>query len=122
MKTLPKGIRENKDAVAETIENNVRRVIIDEAPVNPKYYDRMSALLNALIEQRRQQAINYETYLADIVALAKKVADPTEGATYPPALDTAAKRALYDNLGQNEAMALAVDAEVRRTNTSRPIR
>src|SRR5437016_5265007 len=29
---LPKGIRENKDAVAEVIENNVRKLIIDEQP------------------------------------------------------------------------------------------
>ena len=35
---------ENKEAVAETIENNVRMVIIDKHPINPKYYDRMSAL------------------------------------------------------------------------------
>jgi type I restriction enzyme R subunit len=30
---LPKGIRENREAVAETIENNVRRLIIDEQPI-----------------------------------------------------------------------------------------
>jgi type I restriction enzyme, R subunit len=29
--------------VAETIENNVRRLIIDEMAVNPKYYERMSS-------------------------------------------------------------------------------
>ena len=39
---LPKGIRKNKEAVAETIENNVRKLIIDEHPINPKYYDKMS--------------------------------------------------------------------------------
>lgn len=32
---------------------------------------------------------------------------------YPKSLDTPAKRALYDNLGQNEALAVAVDAAVR---------
>ena len=26
----------NKAAVAETIENNVRKLIIDESPINPK--------------------------------------------------------------------------------------
>ena len=34
-------------SVAETIENNVRRLIIDEMAVNPKYYEKMSALLDA---------------------------------------------------------------------------
>ena len=51
---LPDGIRKNKEAVAEAIENNVRKLIIDEQPINPKYYEKMSELLDALIEQRRQ--------------------------------------------------------------------
>ena len=52
----PRAFRENKEAVAETIENNVRKLIIDEQPINPKYYEKMSELLDALIEQRRQEA------------------------------------------------------------------
>ena len=112
---LPKGIRESREAVAETIENNVRKLIIDETPINPKYYETMSELLDALIEQRKQQAIAYEKYLAAIVDLTKKANNPTVGATYPVAINTAAKRALYDNLAKNEALASAIDAEIRRT-------
>ena len=63
MDALPEGIRSNKEAVAETIENNVRKLIIDEQPINPKYYERMSELLDALIEQRRQEALDYQKYL-----------------------------------------------------------
>ncbi len=102
VEALPKGIRESKEAVAETIENNVRKVITDETPINPKYYERMSELLDALIEQRKQQAGAYEKYLAEIVELARKVNNPAAGATYPATIDTAAKRALYDNLGKDE--------------------
>jgi type I restriction enzyme R subunit len=112
---LPKGIRESKEAVAETIENNVRKLIIDETPINPKYYEMMSELLDALIEQRKQQAIDYEKYLAEIVALTKKAKDPAAGATYPTAISTAAKRALYDNLGKDENLVTAIDAEIRKT-------
>ncbi|MBD9497314.1 type I restriction endonuclease subunit R [Ensifer sp. ENS01] len=112
---LPKGIRESKEAVAETIENNVRKLIIDETPINPKYYETMSELLDALIEQRKQQAIDYEKYLAEIVALTKKAKNPAAGTTYPAAMDTAAKRALYDNLDKDEALATALDAEIRKT-------
>lgn len=112
---LPKGIRESKEAVAETIENNVRKLIIDETPINPKYYETMSELLDALIGQRKQQAIDYEKYLAEIVALTKKAKNPAAGATYPAAMNTAAKRALYDNLGENEALATAIDIEIRKT-------
>ncbi|MDQ5933326.1 MAG: type restriction enzyme subunit [Cyanobacteriota bacterium erpe_2018_sw_21hr_WHONDRS-SW48-000092_B_bin.40] len=106
---LPKGIRKNKDAVAETIENNVRKIITDEQPMNPKYYERMSELLDALIAKRREEAIEYEQYLAEIVALTKQVSDPSQGASYPPAINTKAKRALYDNLDQDLDQAILLD-------------
>ena len=109
---LPKGIRENREAVAETIENNVRRLIIDEQPINPKYYEKMSELLDALIEQRRNAALDYQKYLQQIVELTRKAKNPTEGASYPKTLNTAAKRALYDNLEKNETLALEIHAAV----------
>ncbi|MGF1517909.1 MAG: restriction endonuclease subunit R, partial [Nodosilinea sp.] len=114
---LPKGIRDNQDAVAEAIENNMRRVITEENPVNPKYYDRMSELLDALIEQRRQQAISYQEYLEQVKQLAGQVKPGAEAAPgdYPPSMDTTAKRSLYDNLGQDEALALRIDTAVRYT-------
>jgi len=64
-------------------------------------------LLDALIAQRKSDKFDYEKYLADIVALAKKAQNPTEGATYPASLNSPAKRALYDNLAKNEKLALA---------------
>ncbi|MFZ1977389.1 MAG: hypothetical protein WAV76_05490, partial [Bacteroidota bacterium] len=91
---LPKNIRQSKEATAETIENNVRRVIIDEQPVNPKYYEKMSKLLDALIRERRQQKIEYEQYLAKIIDLTKKIKNPAGGTDYPTSLNTNAKRAL----------------------------
>jgi type I restriction enzyme R subunit len=110
---LPDGIRKSKEAVAETIENNVRRLIIDESPINPKYYEKMSQLLDALIEQRRQEALDYAAYLARIVELTRQAKSGPAAAAYPSALDTPARRALYDNLENNETLALAVDAAVR---------
>ena len=109
---LPKGIRESKEAVAETIENNLRKLIIDEQPVNPKYYEKMSELLDSLILQRREQALEYEQYLAEMIALALKVQIPGGGKDYPPTINTGAKRALYDNLNKNNDTALAVDYAV----------
>jgi type I restriction enzyme R subunit len=111
---LPKGIRESQEAVAETIENNVRKLIIDETPINPKYYETMSELLDALIKQRKQGAIDYEKYLAEIVALTKNAKNPSGAKPYPTTINTDAKRALYDNLDSNESLANAIDAEIRR--------
>ena len=112
---LPPGIRNHREAVAETIENNLRKVIIDEQPINPKYYEKMSELLDTLIQERKAQALEYEAYLARIVALTKQVHNPTGGTAYPKALDTRAKRALYDNLGKDEQLAVAIDTEIRST-------
>lgn len=96
--TLPDSIRSNPDAMAETIENNVRRVIIDEMDVNPKYYEDMSQLLDALIQARKQQAIDYKEYLAKIVELSKQANNPGARSSYPASINTDALRALYDNL------------------------
>ena len=101
--------------MAETIENNLRKLIIDEQPINPKYYEKMSELLDALIKERREKALEYEQYLAKIVELARKAHNPGGGTDYPKSIDTPAKRALYDNLGNDEALALALDAEIRQT-------
>jgi|UniRef100_UPI0037852254 type I restriction enzyme R subunit len=113
VKDLPDGIRKNQKAVAETIENNVRRLIIDESPINPKYYETMSALLDALIAERKAGATEYAKYLAKLVELTKKAKTGPERAAYPAALNSRGKRSLYDNLGKNEKVALAVDEAVK---------
>lgn len=96
--TLPGGIKKNPDAVAETIINNVRKTIVDERAMNPKYYDRMSLLLDAIIDQRRQEAIEYADYLANLLEHAAKVGrgESEAGVTYPAWANTAARRALVD--------------------------
>lgn len=84
---LPDNIRNNQDAMAETIENNVRKTIVDENPVNPKYYGRMSQLLDELITLRRQNALNYQQYLERIRDLCKQIIRPEQTAgraTLPP--------------------------------------
>ena len=109
---LPDSLRSDEEAVAETIENNVRKIITDEEPVDPAYYQEMSALLDALIQQRREGVLEYKAYLEKIAELARKVKAP--GAEqYPKPIDTRAKQALFNNL-KDENLALAIDAAVRR--------
>lgn len=112
---LPKGIRENRNATAETIENNVRKLIIDEKPTNPKYYERMSTLLDEIIRARKQQAIEYAVYLKKIENLIKKLKTSVSSDAYPKTIDTKAKRALYDNLENNENLALRVHEKIDTT-------
>ena len=115
IKELPEGIAREPAAMAEAIENNLRRVIIDEQPINPRYYERMSELLDTLIRERKAQAHNYEEYLKKLVALAKQVTNPSGGLSYPKSLNTGAKRALYDNLDKNEELAIAINRDILAT-------
>ncbi|MCX6583341.1 MAG: type I restriction endonuclease subunit R [Candidatus Aminicenantes bacterium] len=112
---LPPGIAANEDAIAETIENNVRRLITEETPTNPKYYEKMSRLLDEIIRERKAQTRSYAEYLASIVELCRQVKNPAASFAYPKSLDTNAKRALYDNLNQDEALAVAIHKEILAT-------
>jgi type I restriction enzyme R subunit len=114
LEDLPPGIKSNQRAMAETIENNLRRVIIDETPTNPMYYEKMSEVLDTLTQERRQNAKDYQQYLKEIMELAQLVYNPTGASNYPPSLNTRAKRAMYTNLGNDEELALAVDAIIRQ--------
>ncbi|MEK6764854.1 MAG: type I restriction endonuclease subunit R [Planctomycetota bacterium] len=112
---LPKRIRGNKEAMAETIENNLRRVIIEESPTNPMYYEKMSALLDELIRLRKEATSEYKKYLQKIIELAVMIKKPNTTAEYPSSLNTNAKRALYDNLGNNEELAIELDHKILTT-------
>jgi type I restriction enzyme R subunit len=109
---LPNNIKKNKEAMAETIENNLRKVIIEESPTNPIYYEKMSVLLDELIKLRNEDAAEYEKYLEEIVKLAVKVKKPETSNEYPSSINTQAKRALYDNLEKDEPLTIAMDSAV----------
>lgn len=112
---LPKDLRQ-PEAMAEVIENNIRKTIVDENPVNPKYYGQMSVLLEELILLRRQNAIAYQTYLERIRDLAKKVVRPHATAShYPEAMNTQAKRSFYDNFGHDAVLVTKIDTAIRYT-------
>lgn len=112
---LPPGIKNSPEAVAETITNNMRKVIIDERAMNPKYYDRMSELLDAIIEERRQQAIDYQEYLAKLLDAAKQLGTKESDTKYPDWADNGAKRALVDFFFPDEHLAIEIDTIVRHT-------
>ncbi|EFU69587.1 type I restriction-modification system R subunit [Aliarcobacter butzleri JV22] len=108
---VPKGMKQTRDSMAENIENNVRRLITDESPTNPKYYEKMSELLDALIKERKENAIEYKKYLEKIKDLAKqsKPKGNTTSSSYPKDINTSGKRALYDNLEQDDDLVSKID-------------
>jgi type I restriction enzyme R subunit len=100
------GLKGNKNAIAETIENNVRSKIIREHLNDPAYYDKMSVLLDEIIAARKAKAIEYEEYLKRIAELAKKV-EAGHDETIPDQLKASpGLRALYNNLKMAPATAV----------------
>lgn len=111
---LPAASTRKRENVAEAIENNVRKLIIEETPVNPRFYEKMSELLTDLVRQRREDALEYAEYLERIAALVRDV-KTGHGNDYPTSVKSAGQKALFDNLDRNEAKSLAVDRAVRET-------
>ncbi|WQT60814.1 type I restriction endonuclease subunit R [Helicobacter pylori] len=102
----------NESSMAESIANNTRKRIIEKEASDPKYYEKLSSLLNDLILQFREKKLTYLEYLQQIHDLAKKVIHK-EDRNYPKKINTNALKTLYDNLDENEALALETDACIR---------
>ena len=112
---LSENIKRDQEAMAETIENNIRKVIIEEKPGNPKYYEKMSELLEELIEQRNKKAAEYARYLEKLTELARKVKRMDGQEKYPSELKTDGQKALYDNLNQDKELVMTLDETVKYT-------
>lgn len=110
------GLRGDKTAIAETIENNVRSKIVKDHLTDPEFFNRMSSLLDEIIASRKAKAIEYEEYLKQIADLARRVSAGKSEDT-PKTLDTPGKRALFNNLNHDEGLALRIDEAIK---TNRP--
>ena len=92
-------------------EANMRKVIIQEMPINPIFYGKMSVLLQELIELRKKHSLDYEKYLKEIESLAKQINPENRKNLYPPAIDTVTKQSLFDLL-QDETKTLALESDI----------
>ena len=96
-----------KQSAAEAIENNIRRKMVERITVKPKYYEKMSAILEKLIEERKQGVASYKELLEKYIKLAKNVDSPEENEAYPESIQKSrALQSLYDNVGEDEELAL----------------
>ncbi|MDR2697027.1 MAG: HsdR family type I site-specific deoxyribonuclease [Holophagales bacterium] len=105
-----------REAAAEAIENNIRKKVVEKKLINPKYYANMSAILDELIKARREGAIAYEMLLKKYTEMVKNTENPENNPRYPASIrHSAALRALFDNCGEDEKLALALDKAVRES-------
>ena len=109
---LPSGIRDSPEAMAETIENNVRRKIIKEHHLDPTYFDEMSSILAGIIEERRQGVTDYAEAMRRVGGLAGKVNEGNKS-DVPDSLQRPEQRALFGLLNRDEPLALRVDTAIR---------
>ena len=108
------GLKGNKNAIAETIENNVRSKIIKEHLNDPAFYEKMSALLDEIIAARKAKAIEYEEYLKRIAELAKKVEAGQAEETPENAGHARQAGPLQQSRARTKTLALRIDDAVRR--------
>lgn len=92
-------------ASAETVEANLREIIRKDSPFNPAYYGKLSIILQELIDKRKKEMLDYEEYMKELIELVKKAKGKSAN-SYPESIKTPGMRALYDNLGQNEYLAI----------------
>lgn len=99
-------------ASAETVEANLREVIRKDSPFNPAYYGKLSIILQELIDKRKKEMLDYEEYMKELIELVKKARGKSAN-SYPESIKTPGMRALYDNLGQNEYLAIRAHKVIR---------
>ncbi|MDR1195553.1 MAG: HsdR family type I site-specific deoxyribonuclease [Endomicrobium sp.] len=96
----------SQESAAEAIENNIRKKIIEKQIVNPIYYERISAILERLISDRKSGVIAYKNLLDKYLDLLKKADRPEENKDFPKSIrSSAAKRAFYTHFGEDEKLA-----------------
>ena len=118
----------SNEAVAEAIINNVRQTIIRGRLADPKFYDRMSKLLDDLIRQKRVEAADYEEFLRKAEELVRSLAERRPDAGVPSVLHGKPEAVtLFNNLesvaatlfqcptdpDERATLALAIDRAVR---------
>ena len=88
----------SRNAIAETIINNVRRTIIRDQLTDPKFYEEMSKLLDDLIKQKRDDTESYEQFLRNAEALINRLSKKEPDPDIPVALhDNAEAIVLFNN-------------------------
>ena len=96
----------SQEAAAEAIENNIRKKIVERQIVNPLYYEKMSSILQRLINDRKNGLIAYKDLLDKYLDLLKKAENPEENEEFPLLVrHSAAKRAFYTQFGEDVELA-----------------
>lgn len=104
---LPNNIKTSEKAVAELLVANMRQMVNSERPTNPKYFNKLSLLINELLNELKDGKIKYKDLigkLIDHIRDAKNINTPN----FPTSINTIGLKSLYMNLNNNEDLAIKV--------------
>ena len=105
--------KKEQESAAETIENNIRKKVVQKLVINPAYYNKMSEILEQLIFERKNGVTAYKQLLERYIDLARNVNTPETNSEYPDTIrHSGALRAFYDNFGEDEVLAIKLNNAV----------
>lgn len=109
--SLPTKIKRDVKSVAETLTANVRKIIRQDRPFNPAFFDKLSQILQRIIDDMKEEKITYVDGIEQLIALIKKYKENVDN--YPPSMDSPGKKALYDNLDEDENLVLRMHKTIK---------
>jgi type I restriction enzyme R subunit len=109
---LPSYIKKNEKSVSEILVANMRKMIINERPSNPAYFDKISELLHQLLQEQKDGKLQYKELIERLITKIKE-AKGTRKASYPTTIDTKGKQALYDNLNKDEVLTVQLHHTIK---------
>lgn len=94
---------------------DIRKKVIQKITVNPRYYAKMSEILDKLTGERKQGVLNCAEMLEKYMKLVKDVDCSENNHKYPEGIrKNKALMAIYDNTGKNEKLALRIHKIVKK--------
>lgn len=94
---------------------DIRKKVIPKITVNPRYYAKMSKILDKLTEERKQRVLNCAEMLEKYMKLVKVVDRSEDNDKYPESIrKNKALMAIYDNTGEDEKLALRIPKAVKK--------
>ena len=109
--SLPAKIKHDAKSVAETLTANVRKIIRQDRPFNPAFFDKLSQILQRIIDDMKEEKITYVDGIEQLIALIKKYKENVDN--YPSSMDSPGKKALYDNLDKDENLVLRMHKAIK---------
>lgn len=97
---------------ASVMACNVRALIVKSQTLNPTLFTQMSELLEKILNDLKNNAIDYKAFLKKIAALASQIKTPTLRQGFPSAINTRGLQDFYALFRNNEEHAVLMNQTI----------